>query len=361
VPLKDCPPGLFRFDGCIGFKSEYGGGEPYVVKTGEIFWGGTNSPRDRNRLAVSPIPYAALATVAATNTTPAAKVERWRIMPREGGEMWMERWGSGEWVEYEKIKHLLSPVASAREEAGGESGKTSPVLTGDKLALPGGDAERREDSRIETRKHIGMVQGLMGRVIADLAQRQQVHDQSKLVSPEVEVFDAMTPKLAASTYGSEEYRGFLAQMKPALDHHYAHNSHHPEHFRWWCGLCERRFTDAQWEVAPQGPNDSGLRYCPVCCREGMIYEAYLEVQTGKGLHGMSLLDVLEMLCDWKAATLRHNDGDIRKSISLNQKRFGYSDELKQILLNTLPAVDALAQPTPAPSQDAEPPITSKES
>lgn len=36
----------------------------------------------------------------------------------------------------------------------------------------------------------------------------------------------------------------------------------------------------------------------------------------------------------KAATLRHNNGDLRKSIEMNQRRFGYSDELKQILLNT---------------------------
>jgi len=71
----------------------------------------------------------------------------------------------------------------------------------------------------------------------------------------------------------------------------------------------------------------------------MIYEAYLKAETDKGLHGMSLLGLTEMLCDWKAATLRHNDGDIRKSIEINQKRFGYSDELKAILLNTLPLIE----------------------
>jgi hypothetical protein len=53
----------------------------------------------------------------------------------------------------------------------------------------------------------------------------------------------------------------------------------------------------------------------------------------------SLLDILEMLCDWKAAALRHNDGDIRRSIEINQERFGYSDDLKQILLNTLPVLE----------------------
>ena len=32
--------------------------------------------------------------------------------------------------------------------------------------------------------------------------------------------------------------------------------------------------------------------------------------------------------------MRHNDGDIMKSIEINQERFGYSDDLKQLLINT---------------------------
>lgn len=150
------------------------------------------------------------------------------------------------------------------------------------------------DSRIATYEHIQTVQGILDRVIEHLQKRRAVHDQSKLADPEKSVFDEFTPKLAGLTYGSEEYKSFLAAMKPALDHHYAANSHHPEHFE-------------------------------------------------AGIRGMSLLDLVEMLCDWKAATMRHNDGDIRKSIEINQKRFGYSDELKKIFLNTLPVIDAQAQ------------------
>lgn len=196
------------------------------------------------------------------------------------------------------------------------------------------------DSRIDTYLHIQTVQRFLGKVIRDLALRSEAHDQSKLNSPEKEVFDEFTPKLAGSTYGSDEYKTFLAAMKPALDHHYAANSHHPEHYRWRCGVCNRRWTDAQWKDAPQGPNDSGQRFCPECCGGGVIYECYLVAETNKGLHGMSLLDVIEMLCDWKAATLRHNDGDIRRSIEQNQQRFGYSDELKQIFLNSLDIIES---------------------
>lgn len=142
------------------------------------------------------------------------------------------------------------------------------------------------DSRIATYEHIHQVQGFVGRAILGLQSRAHVHDQSKLVSPEVEAFDEFTPLLAGSTYGSDEYRANLAKLKPALDHHFAANSHHPEHY----------------------PD---------------------------GIRGMSLLDLLEMICDWKAATMRHNDGDLVRSVEINQKRFGYSDELKQILLNTM--------------------------
>ena len=65
--------------------------------------------------------------------------------------------------------------------------------------------------------------------VADAA-RAGEHDLSKLDSTEVEAFTEFTPKLAASTYGSPEYEGFRRAMGPALDHHYAKNRHHPEHF-----------------------------------------------------------------------------------------------------------------------------------
>lgn len=142
------------------------------------------------------------------------------------------------------------------------------------------------DSRIETNKHILVVQGLLKLVIKNLSDRSEVHDESKLVSPEVEIFDEVTEKLSVLTYGSPEYMDMLKGMGPALEHHYKYNSHHPEHYK-------------------------------------------------DGIKDMSLLDLIEMICDWKAATLRHKNGDLLKSIEQNQQRFGYSDELKQIFLNTV--------------------------
>lgn len=137
----------------------------------------------------------------------------------------------------------------------------------------------------ETWKHIHRVQELLSIVITDLLKRSNEHDQSKLVPPEVSIFTEYTSKLKTSTYGSDEYKEFLKQMKPALDHHYANNSHHPEHYE-------------------------------------------------NGIDGMSLLDLIEMICDWKAATERHNDGDIQKSIEINTERFNLSPQLVNILKNT---------------------------
>ena len=46
---------------------------------------------------------------------------------------------------------------------------------------------------------------------------------------------------------------------------------------------------------------------------------------------MTLFDLLEMLCDWVAAVRRHDNGDINKSLEINQKRFNISPQLQQIL------------------------------
>ena len=56
----------------------------------------------------------------------------------------------------------------------------------------------------ETWKHIHRVQHLLGQVICNLTKRMYEHDQSKLRSPEAEIFAEFTPKLKGVTYGSEE-------------------------------------------------------------------------------------------------------------------------------------------------------------
>lgn len=141
------------------------------------------------------------------------------------------------------------------------------------------------DSKADTLLHIKRVAELMTNASAELISRANRHDNSKLESPEKELFDIYTPKLKASTYGSDEYTMFLQELKVALDHHYANNSHHPEHYE-------------------------------------------------NGVNGFDLFDLIEMFFDWKAATERHANGDIYKSIQINRERFNLSDQLCDILKNT---------------------------
>lgn len=138
----------------------------------------------------------------------------------------------------------------------------------------------------DTLQHIQTVRLYLGILIEGLEWRATQHDASKLESPEKEALDALTPRLQGLTYGSDEYRATLREMKPALEHHYANNSHHPE-------------------------------FHP------------------GGVAGMDLLDLVEMLADWKAASLRHADGDILTSLEHNVTRFGLEPQLASILRNTI--------------------------
>lgn len=82
----------------------------------------------------------------------------------------------------------------------------------------------------ETFRHILTIRSLLMQAIQELIKRANNHDNSKLEPPEVNTFTKYTSKLKEMEYGSEEYKQCLIDMKPALDNHYAHNSHHPEHY-----------------------------------------------------------------------------------------------------------------------------------
>ena len=142
------------------------------------------------------------------------------------------------------------------------------------------------DSRPETNKHRRFVSILMNKIAKDIMDRADHHDDSKLLPPEKELFDEYTPKLKGCTYGSPEYQEFLNRLKKALDHHYAENRHHPEHF-------------------------------------------------ANGINDMNLVDMVELICDWFAATMRHDDGDIYKSLEINKERFHMDAQTAAILKNTV--------------------------
>lgn len=146
--------------------------------------------------------------------------------------------------------------------------------------------EPKYDSSFETYQHKERVQTYILAIMDSLAQRGLTHDQSKLESPEKEIFDEYSPKLKELQYGTTEYFDTLKKMQVALDHHYGVNNHHPEHFE-------------------------------------------------NGIRGMTLIDIIEMFCDWMAACERTKNGNILDSLETNQSRFNFSDDLKSIFINTV--------------------------
>lgn len=143
----------------------------------------------------------------------------------------------------------------------------------------------------DTRKHIEQVATFLHTVIDALRQRAIDHDRSKLEEPERSAYAVVIPQLSGLEYGSEEHRKVLGMMKPAIRHHQQSNRHHPEY--------HGRAT---------------------------------------GVAGMNLVDVVEMVADWKAASMRGGD-DFKKSLKVSLKRFGIGDELASIIANTAELFD----------------------
>ena len=140
------------------------------------------------------------------------------------------------------------------------------------------------DSTLDTTQHIKQVMDNMINFSVDLLNRAQVHYMSKLHEPEKTGFDNAR-HLKDITYDSPEYKASLEELNATLKHHYDNNSHHPQHY-------------------------------------------------ANGIDGMTLMDVVEMYCDWQAAVMRTKNGSFTDSVTINTKRFNMSPQLAQIFLNT---------------------------
>lgn len=112
------------------------------------------------------------------------------------------------------------------------------------------------------------------------------HDMSKYSFAESRHFAKEIGILRHVEYRSDEYKECMQRLQPSLEHHYKNNSHHPEYH-------------------------------------------YMK------LSGMNLLDVVEMFYDWQAATKRNKNGNLMKSVEMNQQRFGIPKELSSIFINSI--------------------------
>ncbi len=143
------------------------------------------------------------------------------------------------------------------------------------------------DCTEDIKNHIGLVQHWMELFSLIIEARAKVHDASKLLPPEKEMFDEYTYKLKSTEFGSEEYQKQLEGMGEALKHHYRNNAHHPEHFE-------------------------------------------------NGVNGMTLFNLVEMVCDWMAAAEKKG---VLVDMDYLQKRFDISPQLRSIIENTFKEID----------------------
>ena len=191
------------------------------------------------------------------------------------------------------------------------------------------------DSTAATLAHIARVHDLQHRIAMALDERGRVHDASKLSEPEKSAFDHATPFLATAEYGTPAYEEAKAQLGEALAHHYRKNAHHPEHFE--------PITTKQTERMQQDLDilirltETGKR--PESAELAVIQRAHeqlaIDLQIAQSrINRMSLLDILEMLADWKAAGERTANGNLAESLAVNRQKHAIGDQLFAILENT---------------------------
>jgi hypothetical protein len=130
--------------------------------------------------------------------------------------------------------------------------------------------------------HILMVAGYCCAIATKINMAGVMHDRSKLLSPEKEGFEAADFKAEFGTY---EYAQKLIANREVIDMHYQANRHHPEHFE-------------------------------------------------NGIEGMTLVDLIEMFCDWLAASKLRGGGSFENSLLVSKDRFGLTDQLINIFRNT---------------------------
>lgn len=147
---------------------------------------------------------------------------------------------------------------------------------------------KKFSSREGTLDHIKRVNELLIDVAKEFLDRAVKHDSTKIIEPELSGFDMLDPDFRKLKYGSPEYYDVInkPEVQEAIKHHHSHNSHHTEYYE-------------------------------------------------KGAMGMDLFDLLEMVCDWKAASERNLGSDFEEHMKYNFERFNIPPDLQVILANTI--------------------------
>ncbi len=137
-----------------------------------------------------------------------------------------------------------------------------------------------------TDDHIKRVRELLDMASGMLSVRGFLHDRTKYDEKELGPLSEMQTVIereGQAPFGSDEYKRRTAMLGPMLGHHYANNSHHPEHYE-------------------------------------------------NGVAGMCLIDLVEMFFDWKAASERGEEPMMNLTAAI--ERFAVSPQLAQVFRNT---------------------------
>lgn len=137
------------------------------------------------------------------------------------------------------------------------------------------------------RKHKERVSFYLLEFAKELMNRSVNHDNSKFGDDELDEYSKVIDVFDKCRFGTSEYSKSRDKISSVVKLHQSRNRHHPEHF----------------------PN---------------------------GIDGMDLVDLLEMISDWKSATRNHDVGSTMKSsVEFCIKRYNISPQLAQIIVNTI--------------------------
>ena len=128
-------------------------------------------------------------------------------------------------------------------------------------------------------RHRAVIQDNLKGIAQMLERRGDLHDLSKFSDEEFPGFRNINHAARGNKYGSPEYKKALETIGGeggAFEHHVERNRHHPEHFL------------NQTE--------------------------------------MSFIDIIEMVCDWHAASVVYGNNTLRESLEKHHKRFNLSLE-----------------------------------
>jgi len=124
-------------------------------------------------------------------------------------------------------------------------------------------------------RHTRLVASFLRRLAHALEDRAGIHDLSKFTDDEFAGFVEINRIAREQVYFSPEYQASIKNQTVNL--HYSRNSHHPEHH-------------------------------------------------ANGIDGMSLGDFIEMVADWKAASITYGKTSFEDSLKVQIERFGLKPE-----------------------------------